>query len=217
MKFTRNPEYEDFLLQAMWEAMAEPDRVQPSVTGMIKCLTKTFYENYYTASSNRIPDRETLLLFSTGLGLERVILNDMQRSEAGTFEGVGYHMDHFGGDTDFIEFKSTRLSLKNAPENYNMGWQRQWMAYAKAKGITSGKFVALHLMGSYNPPFPQLVAWDVETTQEEVDLNWEWIQIRKDIYLDAVAKGEAPAPFTYNEDWECKNCSWKMICDERAK
>ena len=217
MKFERNPEYEDFLLQAMWDAMAEPDREQPSVTGMIKCLTRTFYENYYTSSGNGAPDRETLLLFSTGLGLEHVILNDMQRTEKGTFEGVGYHMDHFGSSEDFIEFKSTRLSLKNAPDNYNLGWMRQWMAYAKAKGIIKGKFVALHLMGSYNPPFPQLVVWDVEATADEVDANWEWIQIRKAIYLDAVDKGEAPAPFTYNEDWECKTCPWKMICDERSK
>lgn len=217
MKFTRNSGYEDFLLEGMWKAMEEPDRVQPSVTGMIKCLTKTFYENYYTTGGGKAPDRGTLLLFGTGLALEHVMLNDMQRTEGGIFEGIAYHMDHFGSETDFIEFKSTRLSTKSAPENYSLQWKRQWMAYAKVKGITSGRFVALHLMGNYAPPFPDLVAWDVECSAEEIDLNWQWMELRRDTYLEHVAAGEAPEPFKYNEDWECERCPWLMICNERAK
>jgi len=223
LEFQRNPEFEQFLLESMWKSMAEPDRHQPSVTGMIHCLTKTYYENAYTVDGSRVPDKGLLLLFATGLGLEKVVLNDIQRTESGVFDGISYHMDHFGGAEDFIEFKSTRLSTKSAPDNYSLQWMRQTMSYMHIKGITKGRFVALHLMGSYQPPFPDLIAWDIVATQEELDLNWQWMEMRRDTYAEYVEAGEAPPPFTYNEDWECgqakgqQPCTWLMICKERAK
>lgn len=214
MKFTRNPAAEDAYLASMWNEMYEPDRQQPSVTGMVYCLTKTYYENQYEDVKAATPSRETLMLFATGLALEKVMLGRGQRDEKGVYEGIGWHTD--SSEDGLVEVKSTRISLKNAPERYSNSWRRQWMAYAKVKGVTKGTFVVLHIVGDYSPPFPDLAIWDVEATQAEIDENWAWLQDRADIYTAHKVAGEPPAPFTYNEPWECATCSWKMVCDLRA-
>ena len=70
-------------------------------------------------------------------------------------------------------------------------------------------------MGSYNPPFPALKVWHGYATPQEVEDNWTWLQERKDIYLDHIARGEVPKQFTYNEPWMCENCEYLLICSAK--
>ena len=221
MKWERNPVLEHTLLKEMQESMHDDDRHQPSVSGMIYCVTKTYYENYMVvpnADGQLIPERSdsTLLLFATGLGLEKVLLSGRQVSEGGEYEGIQWHVDHYGRE-GFIEFKSTRASpRKDGMEPYSSeGWIKQIKAYCKVKGITTGHLVNLHLMGNRNPPFPTLEAWEFTLTQEEVDDNWDWIKSRANDYNEYVAAGTPPPPFKYNMDWECKDCSWLALCNSR--
>ena len=221
MKLTRNEQLETELLKEIDDSMVDDDRSQPSVSGMIYCLTKTYNENNLVLpDENGKKDsrhtKEQTLLFITGLGLERVILSGRQIAEKGSTEGIQWHVDHLNTDTDkFIEVKSTRGSSKKS-DDISEGWRKQILAYFYVSGITEGDLAILHLMGAYSPPFPEFIVWHIEATQQEVDENWAWIKNRAEIYESAVNSGVAPTPFKYNMDWECRNCSWKSLCDAKS-
>ena len=220
MIFTRNEPLEQELLQEIDDSMYDGDRAQPSVSGMIYCLTRTFYENNLILPNEKGELRvkhtdEQILLFITGLGLEKTILTGRQISEAGETEGIQWHVDHYGLDDKFIEVKSTRGSSKTS-DDISDGWKRQILAYFYVKGISEGDLAILHLMGSYNPPFPQFRVWHLEADQQEIVENWEWIKARAEVYKQAVATGEAPTPYKFNMDWECKNCNWKGLCEAKS-
>src|SRR5437667_6697 len=38
---------------------------------------------------------------------------------------------------------------------------------------------------------------------------------RKAVYLDHIARGEVPKQFVYNEEWECENCAYLIICQAK--
>lgn len=210
MKWQRNEAYEDELLQLLWEGIKE-DRSGISVTGLIYCLTKAHFEKQ---AGGIDPDRRTLLFFTTGLALEQVILNSVlegkQNPVAGEFEGISYHIDNWDEDLQLVdEFKSTRKSMTGFPvgDELSREWHKQFMSYLKMKGTLKGRFIILQVIR------PDLIAFDCEYTQEEIDENWEWILERKAVVEEFEKLGKPPTPFMYNESWECKNCTFKMICD----
>jgi hypothetical protein len=217
MQVTRNEDAELTLLRDMYSELHDPDRHQPSVSGMIYCLTKNYYENVMTPPNvdgtqpNHI-NRQTLLYFVTGLGLEKVLLISKQIAEKGDFEGISWHLDHLGDD-GFMEIKSTRGGLPKegqSLEDYiHEGWRKQMLAYWKANGITSGQLAVLHLIQA------DLRVYDISATQKEIDDNWTWIQQRAITYLKFVREGKPPTPFEYNMNWECRTCTWKVLCDAR--
>lgn len=218
MQFKRDTALEDELLDEMAAEFHDPDRSQPSVTGMIKCLTRTYYENEIKMDSAPALTRREKQLFYTGLALEKVTLIGRQRVLKGEYEGIQWHIDHLGTEGDFIELKSTRIKMVDDDEpTVSNNWQRQVLAYFKVLGITQGHFVMIHVTGDYKPPFPDIRAYNVVTTQEEVDANWTWIQQRAVSYLSAVKNRQIPKPFKWNEgqsknSHECRYCPWLGLC-----
>lgn len=226
MQIVRNEDEELKLLNDMHKAMWEPDRAQPSVSGMIYCLTKTYYENNMVLPNpdGSIPvhrNKEQLLLFASGLGLEKVLLYGRQNSEKGEFEGIQWHVDHIGDDNTFYEIKSTRARTLRPDEPLSQaiseGWHKQILAYFKVCGITEGKLAVLHLMGNYRPPFPDIRVYELSATQEEIDENWTWIKQRAVTYLKFVKENTMPEPFQYNMEFECKYCNWNALCTARKE
>lgn len=217
MDFKRDTELEDTLLEEMGAAFYEPDRHQPSVTGMIRCLTRTYYESEMSLDTGKPKySRRELQLFAMGLGLEKVLLAGRQRVIGGEFEGIQFHVDHIGIDGNFIELKSTRINaVHDDNPRVSDHWKKQVLSYFKALGITSGHFVMFHVMGDRKPPFPDIRAYEVITTQEEIDANWVWMQQRAITYLKYVKEGEPPPPFQFNEEWECQECPWLGLCHAR--
>ena len=213
MELTRNEQLETELLAEIDLSMQDDSRHQPSVSGMIYCLTKTYNEEFMVTGPVKHTDEQTLL-FITGLGLEATLLKGSQISEAGETDGIQWHLDHFGTDGKFKEIKSTRGSSKTS-ENISEGWRKQILAYFYAKNITEGDLAILHLMGDYRPPMPQLRCWHMVATQDEVNENWTWIKQRAATYAEFVEAKEAPTPYAYNMDWECQYCQWKGLCDAR--
>src|SRR5690349_5490454 len=138
MEFERDPSLEDELLAEMVQSMYEPDRHQPSVSGMIKCITRTYWENNVAMANNKPPlSRRETQLFATGLALEKVMLGARQRALFGETDGIQWHVDHIGTDGRFIEFKSTRIKLTDSDEpKVSSNWQKQVLAYFKALDIT---------------------------------------------------------------------------------
>lgn len=223
MLFQRDTALEDKLLKEMVVSFHEPDRKQPSVSGMIRCLTRTYYENEIKMDDTPSYSRRETQLFATGLALEKVILAGRQRVLKGEYEGIQWHIDHLGTEGDFIEFKSTRIWMvdNDSPKVPNH-WQKQVLAYFKVLDITQGHFVMLHIQG--NPkvggPFPDIRAYSILTTQDEIDNNWTWIQQRSISYLTAVKDGKPPKPFEWNDgqsknSWECRDCPWIGLCTAR--
>lgn len=213
MKFERDPALEDELLDDMINSFYEPDRHQPSVSGMIQCITRTYWENEVKMDNKPPLSRRETQLFAVGLALERVMLGARQRALKGEYDGIQWHVDHIGTDQDFIEFKSTRINMVDDNEpKVSDKWQKQVLAYFKALGLTEGHFVMLHIMGDRKPPFPDVRAYRVITTQDEIDANWAWLKQRAISYLTAVQKQIPPTPFEWNEEWECKDCPWYGLC-----
>ena len=83
----------------------------------------------------------------------------------------------------------------------------------KVKEVTEAQFIALHLMGRYQPPFPELMVWRVEADQEEIDDNWRWVLLRASVYKQFEEAHELPDPFKFNEEWECKECPYRVVCE----
>lgn len=220
MKATRLPTKEDMMLRLLWERMYREPTKEPGVTQLIHCLTQTYYQRKHLP---QMPGRRAMMLFATGLAIEKAILGDLQRPSEGVIEGISFHTDHFEAEGDFYEMKSTRTSSAKGFEELSKSWHRQWLSYLKAVDRTEGNFIILHLMGNYKPPFPDLVVYHVEASEEEIEENWQWMQERRRILLEHEEKKEPPAPFTYrvidwggtDKDYECEDCPYLVLCKAR--
>lgn len=153
MKITRNEILENTILKRIDDSMRDDTRKQPSVSGVIYCLTKSYYQNVLFQENEETKQqlkhtKEQTLLFITGLGFESVLLGKEQQSEAGELDGIQWHLDHFGDDGDLHEIKSTRQSSKKS-EDISEGWLKQIKSYCKVKNVTSADLSILHLMGNY--------------------------------------------------------------------
>lgn len=216
-KYTRAPHVEDHILTLMHEDMKDPSRSAqiPSVSGLIKCLTKYYYDNNSNAAKTAVPSRRLLMLFATGLGLESQLLRGRQFNQVLQVDGIWGHYDHLQDGDLLFELKSTRISSKRPPED--LPYDKQIKSYFKMTGARKLYLTVLHLMGGYQPPFPDLVVWDVEFDDKEVEDHWNWMKERRDVYAAAVEAGVAPKQFTYNDEYECEECPYKAICDLREE
>src|SRR3990167_3743522 len=185
----------------MMANIKDPYRMHPSVTDLIYCLTKTFMDSEQEEVQH---SRQTKLFFTTGLALEQTLLTNRRTTLAsGQLEGIYYHIDSLD-HTNMIEFKSTRIKAGTEPDK--LSYHKQIMAYLKTQGQTKVSLVILHVIQ------PELIAWNIEYTQEEIDSNWAWLQQRKDEWLVFKALGEVPTPYTFNQNWECRRCNYKFYC-----
>jgi len=180
----------------------------PHMSELIYCLTAKYYDRFRPLQ----PTQRESLLFLTGLRLEDAMLRPHKKAAKGEYEGIFWSADLLDHVEGLGELKTTRISEKNLPDKMPSTWLRQMLGYMKANGVNEISLVALHLMGNYAPPFPTLKCWHGQATQDEIDENWAWLQARKVIYLDHAERGVVPEQFVYNEDWECDNCRYLIVC-----
>ena len=207
MNYTRNEALEESLLNEMMSEIEDPSRKlnQPSVSSLIYCLTKGYYDDVYGAS----PDRKTKLYFTLGLGLERNLLVSRKHTATeGNYEGIFFHTDAIN-NSNLLEMKTTRMKPGDEP-SLTDNWKHQILGYLKCIGATTADFVTLHLIQ------PEIRAWTLEFTQEEVDENWQYLLYRKSMWEHFRKIEEPPTAFTYNQEYECTNCNWKLLCDARS-
>ncbi|KKL78715.1 hypothetical protein LCGC14_2022050 [marine sediment metagenome] len=185
------------------------DKHLPHVTELIYCLTRSWYQR-----KKPLPftPRE-VLLFATGVGLEQVLLKRHKQQIEGVLDGIGYATDFLTYEDYPGELKLTRYSAKKGPDELPSTWRRQILSYLKCNEDDRVLLAILHLMGDYGPPFPMLKAWQGKATQSEINWNWAWILERKKVYMASLETDTPPEQFTTNEDWECDNCGYKLICD----
>ena len=241
MKSTRNPTAEDALIRSWYDNVTEDRTGQwPGVTTLIYCLTKAYYQRNYLPQP---PNRQSSMLMVTGLWFEKLILGADQNATAGSKDGIFFHTDSVDEweyeDGKFLtEVKSTRKSMRKGPkgqpkrdvpfDELNPAWERQFLSYLKSEGLTKGRAVVLHLMGDYGPPFPDIRIWDMEATQEEIDMNWAWMLGRKYLLDKAVEDSIPPEPYQFRvvdwddasdpkDDYECKDCAFATLCEVRSQ
>lgn len=213
MKSTRDIKTEESTLQrAYLDIQEDRSKQYPSVTNLLYCITKTYWEHQY-GESKQIDDT-TKLYFVLGLGLEQALLRYRDETgRSGEKDGIYYHIDNIE-DGVVVELKTTRMrtrrgrpSVEIGIEDYSEAWLKQIQAYCKVVGITQAKLVVIHIIE------PTIQAWSLEFTLEELNANWDWLKQRKIMLEAAQNSGKAPTPFKYNMDWECGRCQWKVLCD----
>jgi len=193
------------------ELVSKGPKPLPHLTEVLYCLTKSYYDRLQPLP----PNPQESLIFVLGVGLEQSLLRPHKKHSSGQYEGLFFEADFLTLRQNVGELKTTRLSAKKGPNEFPETWTQQILGYLKCLGRTEAALIVLHLMGTYNPPFPQLKAWRLVATQEEIDSNWQWLQDRKAVYLSHVKEQIVPKQFKYNREWECTNCRYKLICDAR--
>jgi CRISPR/Cas system-associated exonuclease Cas4 (RecB family) len=205
MYYQRDDYLGEQLLTEAWEEFEDSTREHPSVTDLIYCLTRKYYDVTNPGVVEVSP--QTKMMFIIGLGLESVLLTKRRMVfAAGEKYGIHYHIDSLDRDV-LVELKTTRMSAKTTPDQFPESWVTQLKSYCYLAETTQAKVAVLHIIP------PALNTWEIQFTREELDDHWEWMLKRKRVWDKAVETEIAPAPFVYNLDWECKNCAYKIVCD----
>jgi hypothetical protein len=127
---------------------------------------------------------------------------------SGNRDGIFYHVDSLDGG--LIEVKSTRASVKRTEEKFSDRWLRQTKSYAVATGVNFLDVAVIYLIpGDFR-------VYRVEYDGIELDVHWEWMKHRRDVWNKAKEIKKPPEAFRYNEEYECNGCQYKMICDLKA-
>lgn len=226
MEWERNEQLEIDLLQEMSDEDEDNTRTHPSATDLIYCLTKT-----YRDAHSPIPrGRNTQVMFLTGLGLERKLLNARRQVKHVEIEGRGgisFHPDSFTddvilGEDRLIELKTTRMWTNSksrgefSPETCPEGWHKQAKSYAYMLGVKKVSFVVIFLVQG------ELRSWDVEYTDDELAEHWAWMRMRKRAWDIAEETEQVPESFKWNAEWECgegkgdMQCRYLMWCKTRS-
>lgn len=211
MKVLDNPQLKATILRWLSESYLK-STYRPSgmhLTDLIYCLTKSFWDK----TDPLPPSEREVLLFASGLGLERVLIPKEYKAEPILIDNIWVSPDFF---TNIMgELKTTRMSSKKAlagdlPET----WIEQIKGYAKASNQLSYDLAALCLMGNWHPPFPELIGLRLEFEQDEIDSFWAYIMEERLPCLESHLTSPyiPPLPQCYCKDWECKDCRYKMGC-----
>lgn len=208
MNVTRNDALTSELLREMFEETRENREGQhPSVTDLIGCLTKSYYD---TEPGNDLePNDKTKLYFLIGLGLERALLVSRKGMPTyGETDGIHWHVDSL--DAGLLELKSTRANPNKGADGFSERWLKQIRSYLKANDLHEVDLAIIYLIQ------PDFTVYRITFDQWELDTHWEWMKTRRDVWNMAKATKTPPKAFKWNEDWECKECAYKVICELNA-
>lgn len=205
MNVTRNDYLATELLREMMAEIKENRGGQhPSVTDLIGCLTKSYYD---TEPDNELePTDKTKLFFVIGLGLERALLVSRKNVPIyGETEGIHWHVDSL--DHGLLELKSTRANPNKGSDGFSDRWHKQIKSYLKANNLREVDLAVIYLIQ------PEFIVWHISYEQWELDIHWDWMQSRRLVWNEAKATKTPPKAFQWNEQWECKDCAYKILCE----
>ena len=175
------------------------------LTELIYCLTSGYWDKIMPLPFTK----EQALTMALGIGFERVLVPEESRAKPSTCEGIDYSPDFwFRGDLP-SELKTTRMSSKKThTRDFSETWVQQIMGYCYAEKRLEYGLSIVHLLGGYNPPFPEILGVKFTFTQQELQANWDYLLWRKDVYIRGFADQQPATPTKWCQDWECKNCRY---------
>lgn len=184
-------------------------------TDLIYCLTRSWYDKCKPLP----PTPDEVMLFSIGWGLQQVMFPIEQQMEPVEIDGIICSPD-FKSRAGAAELKTTRMSAMRKNKTTGISdyaefpetWVEQIKAYCYVTKQTEYDLLVLHLLGSYNPPFPILVGWKLTFEWEEIVQFWYYLMSRKEILDHALLTTMPPTPYQYCKEWECKNCRDSLRC-----
>lgn len=186
------------------------------VTNLIYCLTRSWFD----MNAPLDPTPEEVMLFSLGWGLQKVLFPTEQEVEP-------IEVDEIICSPDFLtigglkaELKTTRMGVTRKDKitgqvDYSPlpeTWVEQIKSYCYATKQSEYPLLVLHLMGNYAPPFPQLIGWRLQFSEQELLEHWQYILDRKAILEQHLESRIPPEPHTHCKEWECKNCRYVLAC-----
>ena len=177
------------------------------VSSIIRCiateqgiLKPEWAEEISLVDVREITDPVAVLRINIGLAWEAhyiPLVGDII-DHPGEMQVDGIYMTHDGESVDVIitpkgqrhvlvidEVKATYKSINTIGDMSSQWmWMAQCKAYCKGKGTRFARMHVLFLCGDYKYPItPQLIGWNIEFTQEEIDMNWELLRDYRDFKL----------------------------------
>lgn len=158
-------------------------------------------------------------------------------------DGVFLTPDYVAAAGGQLDLKSTRMYVDKDTDTPKRGWPDTWMeqfmGYAWLEYIQkwwgeqvmlgTPEFSSINIDTSDLPDSltysvgviylipAQLEAGTFTFPMTEILENWNRVQMRKNIFMGHMAAETPPDPFTYNKDWECKDCKYLMRCQDVAR
>lgn len=223
MQWIRNPQIERELYERLRKKY-HTEKPLPHLTEVIGCLTRSYFDRFEPL---QLTDRE-LALFSIGFGLETVILRDEDTPapESVQLDGLWLTPDYTTVSEGELDLKSTRMypgedgsPKRGLPE----GWKIQFMAYAyrwmlqQEQAMPVERYEIPYSVGIVYLGAAEIACGTFMFKRDELVENWAYVQSRKDIYMQYVEKQRCPAPYAFNQDWECNYCRYSLRCQTRSK
>ena len=211
MKVSKNDALAKQLLDEMVaEKIEDRSGQHPSVTDLLRCLTASWWDAHRTVEHGKKKE----IYFLLGIGLEKSLLAARkQNPTAGKSEGIFYHVDDF--DYGLIEVKSYRGSVKKVelpdgtfqlPDYYI----RQVMSYCVMLGVSECDLGIIYIIPA------EFEVYHIQFDEMELSFHRKWMHARRDVWEAAEIAEKAPESYRHNQDWECKDCQYKLLCETRG-
>ena len=182
------------------------------LSSLVYCRTRAFLDYHQSIE----PTDQEVMLFSLGYGLQDVLTPKDAEAPIFTKDGVTYSPDmlfSLNGEDNLVEIKTTRMSEKTLADSL----PETWLEYIKGgcfiRAVNTYDLAVLLMMGNYHPPFPLLKCETLLFDDDELFDNWGEMLKRKAVLEEAISSNKPPYPFQNCQEWECKNCRYRMVCD----
>ena len=212
LQVSKNDALASKLLDEMVEEKLEDRTGQhPSVTDLLRCLTASWWDAHRKVEHGKKKE----IFFLIGIGLEKSLLAARkQNPTAGETDGIYWHIDD--NDDGLIEVKSYRGSLKKV-EQADGSFQlpdyyvQQVKSYCVMLGVNQCDLGIIYIIPA------EFEVYHIEFDDLELGLHRRWLMARRDVWLVAEAKDKAPESYKHNQDWECRDCQYKLLCQTRKQ
>ncbi len=189
------------------------------------CLTKSYRDRLEPMP----PTDHEIKLFAIGFGMERVILRHHEPApEPFEVDGITLSLDSLGLLGMPLDIKTTRMRAagRKGEDGFQLpeGWKRQFAAYRyglNVQRVAAGLTPEYHFgVICYHLIEPEVTAWQVIYTHNELVEHWQWLLGRK-ATLGRLLADRVPEPFQHNDgqspdSWECKGCCHSLTCQLEA-
>ncbi len=201
-----NPELERVVLNHLAELYnIKEKREGIHLSTLVGCLTRSFFDQVSPIE----PTDKEVLLFVVGYGLQDVLTPQEAETPLLECEGITYRPDFMLriGEQELGEIKTTRMGVKRMVEGLPETWLEYMMGGCHIRGVTSYNLAVLLIVP------PDIIAETLLFDQAEIDDNWLYLMARKEVYEDAIAANQPPAPYYHCKGFECGGCRYKLVCD----